>query len=93
MFANGFEHLGFVRPLVEGKELGLGVVNPRIPEVESPEQITERIKAAAEITSPDKIFLNPDCGFGTFSARPMNTPEIAAKKLESMVTAAKALRQ
>ncbi len=77
---------------VDGKELGLGVVNPRIPEVESPAQIVERIQTAIKITPPEKIFLNPDCGFGTFSARPMNTPEIAAQKLGSMVRAAEILR-
>jgi 5-methyltetrahydropteroyltriglutamate--homocysteine methyltransferase len=41
---------------------------------------------------PEKIFLNPDCGFGTFSSRPMNSPEIAAAKLRSMAAAARSLR-
>ena len=26
---------------------------------------------------PDRIFLNPDCGLGTFSSRPVNSSGIA----------------
>jgi 5-methyltetrahydropteroyltriglutamate--homocysteine methyltransferase len=39
-----------------------------------------------------RIFLNPDCGFGTFSARPMCTAEVAVEKLRVMVAAARMLR-
>ncbi len=76
-----------------GKELGLGVVNPRIPEVETEEMIVGRAKDAMRHISPSQMFLNPDCGFGTFSARPVNTPETATRKLEVMTRAAKILRQ
>ncbi len=41
---------------------------------------------------PDKIYLNPDCGFGTFAERNVNTPEIAEKKLQVMSQAAVKLR-
>lgn len=76
----------------KGKELGLGVVNPRTPEVESPAQIVARVEQALRHLPPERIFLNPDCGFGTFSSRPMNTFEIARAKLVSMTRAAAALR-
>ena len=39
-----------------------------------------------------QIYLNPDCGFGTFSSRPMNTPDIAEAKLRAMSSAAATLR-
>jgi 5-methyltetrahydropteroyltriglutamate--homocysteine methyltransferase len=42
--------------------------------------------------SPDKVYLNPDCGFGTFAERNVNTPEIAKKKLQVMSEAAVMLR-
>jgi 5-methyltetrahydropteroyltriglutamate--homocysteine methyltransferase len=38
------------------------------------------------------VFLNPDCGFGTFSNRPMNTTEIASAKIAAMAVAARQLR-
>jgi 5-methyltetrahydropteroyltriglutamate--homocysteine methyltransferase len=38
------------------------------------------------------VFLNPDCGFGTFSNRPMNTPDVAAAKLAAIAAAARDLR-
>jgi 5-methyltetrahydropteroyltriglutamate--homocysteine methyltransferase len=77
---------------VDGKELGLGVVNPRTPDVETPEHVAERVREALRHVPANTVFLNPDCGFGTFSARPMNTPEVAERKLASMVEAARRLR-
>jgi 5-methyltetrahydropteroyltriglutamate--homocysteine methyltransferase len=74
------------------KELGLGVVNPRTSEVESPDAIVARVKEALRHLPAERIFLNPDCGFGTFASRPMNAPEIARKKLAAMSAAAARLR-
>lgn len=75
-----------------GKELGLGVVNPRTDEVETVDGIVGRIERALAIVPAARLFLNPDCGFGTFAARPMNSPEIAARKLAAMAAAARAAR-
>jgi 5-methyltetrahydropteroyltriglutamate--homocysteine methyltransferase len=77
---------------VPGKELGLGVVNPRTAEVEPPEAIVARVREALLQVPADRIFLNPDCGFGTFASRPMNAPEIARAKLDSVSRAAASLR-
>jgi len=77
---------------LEGKELGLGVVNPRTDQVETPAQIRSAVERALELYPADRVFLNPDCGFGTFSNRPMNTSEIASAKVGAMVTAARDLR-
>ena len=81
-----------IAELLEHKELGLGVVNPRTPEIEPPDQILGRVREALRYVPPERLFLNPDCGFGTFAQRPLNTPEIATKKLTSMVRAATMLR-
>jgi 5-methyltetrahydropteroyltriglutamate--homocysteine methyltransferase len=75
-----------------GKELGLGVVNPRIDAVESSADIRRAVERALEIYRPERLFLNPDCGFGTFSSRPMNTADVALAKLRAMVDAARSLR-
>lgn len=76
----------------EGKQLGLGVVNPRTDGVESPREIVERVEKVLEFMPPESIFLNPDCGFGTFSARPMNVMDTIRRKLESLSEAARILR-
>jgi 5-methyltetrahydropteroyltriglutamate--homocysteine methyltransferase len=76
----------------EGKELGLGVVNPRTEQVETPAQIRSAVEEALGLYPAERVFLNPDCGFGTFSSRPMNTREVASAKVAAMVAAARDLR-
>jgi 5-methyltetrahydropteroyltriglutamate--homocysteine methyltransferase len=74
------------------KEIGLGVVNPRTDEVEEPAWIVDRVKSFLKFFEPAKLYLNPDCGFGTFAERSVNTPRIAAQKLQSIAEAARILR-
>ena len=74
------------------KEIGFGVVNPRTDEVEPTEQIVSRVKELLEYFEPDKIYLNPDCGFGTFAERNVNTHEVASRKMLAIVQAAEQLR-
>ena len=74
------------------KEIGLGVVNPRTDDIETPDEIVTRVKEMLQYFDPDKLFLNPDCGFGTFAERNVNTPEVAEKKLQVMAQAAAKLR-
>ncbi len=52
-----------------------------------------RVKQLAELTEPERIFLNPDCGFGTFADRPVGTPELAFMKLCALSRAAAILRE
>ncbi|MBI2941668.1 MAG: cobalamin-independent methionine synthase II family protein [Chloroflexi bacterium] len=75
------------------REIGLGVVNPRTDTIEPPEFVAERVHEALRYFDPRQIYLNPDCGFGTFADRPMNPPEIASRKLATIARAAQALRQ
>jgi 5-methyltetrahydropteroyltriglutamate--homocysteine methyltransferase len=75
------------------KELGLGVVNPRTDEVEPPAMIVQRVKQVLKFFDPEKIYLNPDCGFGTFAERCVNTPEMAYRKLKAIGEAAELLRR
>jgi 5-methyltetrahydropteroyltriglutamate--homocysteine methyltransferase len=75
-----------------GKELGLGAVNPRTARVESVEEIRERIDEALDYWAADRIFLNPDCGFATFSEREMNSEGIATQKMRALVAAAERYR-
>ena len=75
-----------------GKELGLGVVNPRTGTVESPADICRVVERALMLYPPEALFLNPDCGFATFSERPMNHAAVATQKLRASVAAARVLR-
>ncbi len=74
------------------KEIGLGVVNPRTDEIEPPEQIVARVKELLQYFDPDKIYLNPDCGFGTFAERNVNTHAVAIEKMRTITEAAHILR-
>jgi 5-methyltetrahydropteroyltriglutamate--homocysteine methyltransferase len=74
------------------REIGLGVVNPRSDDIEPPDYIIGKVNEALQYFEPEQIYLNPDCGFGTFAERPMNPAEIAAKKLRTIVKAAEQLR-
>ena len=74
------------------KEIGLGVVDPRTTEVESVDFVLAKVRALLRHRRPEQIYLNPDCGFGTFADRPVNTTEIAAQKLNVIRKAAEILR-
>ena len=74
------------------KELGLGVVNPRTVDVENVSAIKESIERALSRYPKERVFLNPDCGFATFSNRPVNSDDIAVRKLRAMREAVEAFR-
>lgn len=74
------------------KSLGLGVVNPRTTELESEAEIESAVRRALQIYTPDRLFLNPDCGFGTFSYSPVNSSDVAAQKLAQIASVARRLR-
>jgi len=73
-------------------EIGLGVISVQNYEVETPEQVVERAKRITEDIEPERIWLNPDCGFapGMFRAFPR---EVAFAKLKAMTQGAALLRK
>ncbi len=75
------------------REIGLGVVNPRTTEAETPEFIVAKAEEALKYYRPEQVFLNTDCGFGCFANRCVNVEDIAAAKLRSIVAAARTLRE
>ena len=78
--------------LPDDKEIGLGVVDPRTVEVESVDFILDKVRLLLKHRKPEQVYLNPDCGFGTFADRPVNTTDIAAQKLQVIHKAAEILR-
>ncbi|MCK6479629.1 MAG: cobalamin-independent methionine synthase II family protein [Planctomycetaceae bacterium] len=79
--------------LPRGAILGFGAVNPRTTEVEDPETVAARVRRVAAILGPERVQLNPDCGFGTFAERPVNDADTARRKLETLAAAAAILRR
>lgn len=73
--------------------LGLGVINPRTDVIEKHEDMLERAEEALRYTSKERLFLNPDCGFATFSNRPVSTLDVIDKKLTELETAVKYLEE
>ncbi len=89
------ERAGSFAPLAAlpgDKELGLGLVNPRTSEIEPVEQLVARVRELLRYRPAESIFLNPDCGFGTFADRPINTLTVAQQKLARLSEAARQLR-
>jgi methionine synthase II (cobalamin-independent) len=79
--------------LAESKHIALGVVAARSDVVETPETIVELVKRATVCMPAEQIRLGPDMGFAAFFERNLNTLETAQAKLESMVEAARRLRE
>lgn len=73
--------------------LGLGVINPRTDVIEKHEDMIERAEEALKFTSKERLFLNPDCGFATFSNRPVSTLDVIDKKLTELETAVRYLEE
>jgi 5-methyltetrahydropteroyltriglutamate--homocysteine methyltransferase len=83
---------GIVGRTLNDREIGLGVASPKTEEVESVDYIVGKAEKALEYYKPENIFLNPDCGFGTFSGCSLTTHETATAKMKRIVEAANVLR-
>lgn len=84
--------LSLLSKLPAHMRVGLGVVNPKDPHVETVEEITKKVQNAGKYIDMQRLFLNPDCGFATFADNPVATTEIATGKLKVMAEASKKLR-
>jgi 5-methyltetrahydropteroyltriglutamate--homocysteine methyltransferase len=81
-----------LQDLPPAMEIGLGVCNPRSADIEPVDFVVNKVKTLLRYRKPEQIYLNPDCGFGTFAERPVNTMAVAASKLQVLHQAAEALR-
>lgn len=76
----------------EHTALGLGVINPRTDEMETLDSILTRAEEAMMFLPKESVWLNPDCGFATFSNSPVNILEHITGKIRSLTEAASILR-
>ena len=71
--------------------VGMGVVDVRTEALQTIEEIETLGAGGAEFVSPDRIALNPDCGFAPDAGEPPSIDE-AFLKLQRMCVAADRLR-
>lgn len=70
----------------DGRELGAGVIDVKSFYPETPEDVAARIRQVLHYVRPEKLYINPDCGFG-WSPRGMTV-----EKLRAMVAGTKLVR-
>src|SRR5208283_2289737 len=81
-----------LKSLPANVRIGVGVVDQKSDRVESPDEIVARAERAISLFGPDRVLLNPDCGFATFADSPITSFEIARAKLANLVQASLILR-
>jgi 5-methyltetrahydropteroyltriglutamate--homocysteine methyltransferase len=84
--------LGALAQFPPDKLVGLGVIDHCDPQVETPDEVVARVERALAFVPPERITLNPDCGFAPSSANPMDFDE-AYRKLTAMCHGARLLRE
>lgn len=72
----------------EDKVLMPGVIDSSTNFVEHPELVAQRIERFADIVGRERVLASTDCGFGTFAGYGKVDPDIAYKKLKSLVDGA-----
>lgn len=90
--APGAGDMAVFRKLREDLEIGLGCVSCQPGQIDSVEAIVSRVEMALQHLAPERITLNPDCGFAPGSAAVVSTDEVY-QKLKNEVEAARRLRE
>ena len=84
--------LAVLKEIPEDKTVGLGCVDCRGEHIDTPEEIVARVENALRHLPPERITLNPDCGFAPGSAAEIPIDE-AYQKLKNEAKAAEILRE
>jgi 5-methyltetrahydropteroyltriglutamate--homocysteine methyltransferase len=87
----GAGDMSVFKRLPEHVEIGLGCVSCQPGQIDSVETIVERVETALKHVAPERITLNPDCGFAPGSAADVSLDEVYTK-LKNEVAAAARLR-
>jgi 5-methyltetrahydropteroyltriglutamate--homocysteine methyltransferase len=89
--APGAGDMAVFRKLRDDFEIGLGCVSCQPGEIDSVQIIVDRVEMALRHLTPDRITLNPDCGFAPGSAAAVSIDDVY-RKLKNEVEAARQLR-
>ena len=83
-----YDQLKLLTEYGDDREVGLGVADVHVDEIESPELVKERIEYATKLLGdPERIYVNPDCGLRTRSW------DVAYAKLSNIVKGAALARR
>jgi 5-methyltetrahydropteroyltriglutamate--homocysteine methyltransferase len=75
-----------LKSLPEDKEVAIGVLDIRTTQIESPEQVADRIRKVIAVVPPERVYLTTDCGM-----KPL--PRIVARmKLKALAEGAQIVR-
>lgn len=88
----GSGEMSVFRELADDIEIGLGCVSTYPGEIDSVETIVARVEQALQFVAPERITLNPECGFAPGSGAKVSIDEVY-QKLKNQVAAAKFLRE
>jgi 5-methyltetrahydropteroyltriglutamate--homocysteine methyltransferase len=83
----GLDDLRLFKQYAWDRSVGLGVIDVKTTEVESPDQVASRIRRALDFVPADRLVINPDCGLRHLSA------DVALAKLRAMVAGAAQVRE
>ncbi len=85
---DGYAPLRLLKEYDDDREIAVGVVDVHVNQVETPEQVRDKLLKSAEILGdPSRISANPDCGLRT------RTWDVASAKLRNMVEGAGMARE
>ncbi len=83
-----YSQLNLLNEFGDGREVGLGVGDVHVDNIESPQLIESRVKYAVKVLGdPRRVFVNPDCGLRT------RTWDVAHAKLCNIVKGAESARR
>jgi 5-methyltetrahydropteroyltriglutamate--homocysteine methyltransferase len=84
--------VAILREVPPNVKVGLGCVDVRFPEIDTPDQIVVRVDKALKHLPPQRLILNPDCGFAPGKDHEIPLEEAYAK-LKNLGQAGRMLRQ
>lgn len=75
-------------PLPDNKIIVPGVIDTCTNYIEHPEVVAQRIEQYADLVGRERVIAGTDCGFASFASAHAVDPDIAWRKLESLVRGA-----
>jgi len=64
MASSGATELEDVGRVIQGKKIGIGVIDHHTLQIESPDQVAALVRRALEVIPPERLILSSDCGMG-----------------------------
>ena len=83
----GYDDLELFKRYPGPFSLGLGAIDVKSRDIETPEMVSQRVRRALQVLTPDRLMINPDCGL-------RNLPgDIARAKLRALTEGTAVVRR